>query len=112
MFLWLTTLFWLHMRLGKLENTRGEKRKGRKIMSEHVPGVDMVAQAEVVELKGKVRDYEKEIKEYEKKDEKQQEEIKRLRGIAGKSYGVGTMWFAAIPFLLGVGVTVAFFLLT
>ena len=30
-------------------------------MSEHVPRVDMVAQAEVVELKGKVREYEKEL---------------------------------------------------
>ncbi len=41
-------------------------------MSEHVPGLDMVAQAEVVELKEKVRDYEKESKEYETKSEKQE----------------------------------------
>ena len=30
-------------------------------MSEHTPGVDMMAQAEVIELKGKVREYEKEL---------------------------------------------------
>ena len=46
--------------------------KETKIMSQHVPGLDMVAQAEVVELKEKVRDYEKESKEYETKSEKQE----------------------------------------
>jgi len=73
----------------------------------------MVAQAEVVELKGKVRDYEKQVKEYEKKDEKQEKEIEQLKGLAVKSYGVGTMWFVAIAsFLIGIGATAAFFLLT
>ena len=82
-------------------------------MSEHAPGVDMVAQAEIVELKAKVRDYEKELKEYEKKTEKQENEIARLKGIAGKSYGIGAVWFTAIAsFIVGVGLTVAFFLLT
>ena len=82
-------------------------------MSEHTPGVDMIAQAEVVELKGKVREYEKELKEYEKKTEKQENELARLKGIAGKSYGIGAVWFTAIAsFLVGVGVTIAFFLLT
>lgn len=82
-------------------------------MSEHTPGVDMVAQAEVVELRGKVRDYEKEMKEYEKKSEKQEKEIEHLKGIAGKSYGIGTVWFVAIiSFLIGIGATAAFFLLT
>ena len=82
-------------------------------MSEHVPGVDMMAQAEVVELKGKVREYEKELKEYQKKTENQEKEIERLKGIAGKSYGIGSVWFAAIAsFIVGVGLTVAFFLLT
>lgn len=81
-------------------------------MSEHTPGVDMMAQAEVIELKGKVREYEKELTEYQKKTENQEKEIQRLKGIAGKSYGIGSVWFAAIAsFLLGVGVTVAFFLL-
>ena len=81
-------------------------------MSEHVPGVDMVAQAEVVELKAKVRDYEKELKEYEKKSEKQEKEIGRLKGITGKSYGLGTVWLVAIvSFLIGIGATAAFFLL-
>ena len=84
-----------------------------KIMSQHAPGVDMVAQAEVVELKGKVRDYEKELKEYEKKSEKQEKEIERLKNITGKSYGIGTVWFVAIvSFLIGIGATAAFFLLT
>ncbi len=82
-------------------------------MSEHAPGVDMVAQAEIVELKGKVRDYEKELKEYEKKSEKQEKEIEHLKGMAGKSYGIGTVWFVAIvSFLIGIGATAAFFLLT
>ncbi len=82
-------------------------------MSEHVPGVDMVAQAEVVELKAKVRDYEKESKESEKKSEKQEKEIGRLKNIAGKSYGLVTVWFVAIAsFLVGIGATAAFFLLT
>ena len=83
-------------------------------MSEHAPGVDMMAQAEIVELKGKVRDYEKEIKDYEKKSEKQEKEIERLKGISGKSYGIGTVWFVAIAsFLVGFGATTAaFFLLT
>ena len=81
-------------------------------MSEHAPGVDMVAQAEIVELKGKVRDYEKELKEHEKKGEKQEKEIERLKNITGKSYGLGTVWFVAIAsFLIGVGTTVAVFVL-
>ena len=81
-------------------------------MSEHTPGVDMMAQAEVVELKGKVREYEKELNEYEKKTEKLEKEIERYKGIAGKSYGIGAVWFTAIAsFLLGAGLTVAFFLL-
>jgi len=84
-----------------------------KIMSQHAPGVDMVAQAEVVELKGKVRDYEKELKEYEKKSEKQEKEIERLKNVTGKSYGLGTVWFVAIvSFLIGIGASAAFFLLT
>jgi len=82
-------------------------------MSEHVPGVDMVAQAEVIELKGKVREYEKELKEYEKKSEKQEKEIERLKGITGKSYSIGTVWAVAIiSFLIGVGAATAFFLLS
>ena len=82
-------------------------------MSEHAPGVDMIAQAEVVELKGKVRDYEKELKENEKKSEKQEKEIERLKNVTGKSYGIGTMWFVAIvSFLIGIGATAAFFILT
>ena len=81
-------------------------------MSEHAPGVDMVAQAEIVELKGKVRDYEKEVKEQEKKSEKQEKEIEHLKGITGKSYGLGTLWFIAIAsFLVGIGATAAFFVL-
>ena len=82
-------------------------------MSEHVPGVDMVAQAEVVELKGKVREYEKEIKTYEKKTEEQEKELLRLKGIAGKSYGLGTVWLVAIiSLVVGVGAATAFFLLS
>jgi len=82
-------------------------------MSEHAPGVDMVAQAEIVELKGKVRDYEKELKEYEKKNEKQEKEIERLKNITGKSYGIGTVWWVAIlSFFIGIGATAAVFLLT
>ena len=81
-------------------------------MSEHTPGVDMVAQAEVVELKGKVRDYEKDIKALEKDSEKQEKEIERLKSITGKSYGLGTVWFVAIvSFLIGIGGTAAVFLL-
>lgn len=81
-------------------------------MSEHTPGVDMMAQAEIVELKGKVREYEKELKEYEKKTENQEKEIKRLSGMAGKSYSIGAVWFTAIAsFILGGGLTAAFFLL-
>ena len=81
-------------------------------MSEHAPGVDMVAQAEIVELKGKVRDYEKELKEYEKKSEKQEKEVEHLKNITGKSYGIGTVWFVAIVSLvIGIGGTVAVFLL-
>ena len=82
-------------------------------MAEHVPGVDMVAQAEVVELKGKVRDYERELKEYENRNEKQEKEIERLKNVTGRSYGLGTMWFVAIAsFLIGIGATAAFFLLS
>jgi len=82
-------------------------------MSEHTPGVDMMAQAEVIELKGKVREYEKELTEYQKKTENQEKEIQRLKGIAGKSYGIGAVWFTAIASLIvGVGVAAAFFLLT
>jgi len=82
-------------------------------MAEHAPGVDMMAQAEIVELKGKVRDYEKEMKDWEKKNEKQEKEIERLKGITGKSYSVGAVWFTAIASLLvGAGVTVAFFVLS
>ena len=82
-------------------------------MSEHVPGADMVAQAEVIELKGKVRDYEKQLKETEKNNEKQEKEIERLKKITSKSYGMGTVWFVAIVSLLvGIGATAAFFLLT
>ena len=81
-------------------------------MAEHAPGVDMVAQAEVVELKGKVRDYEKQIKDLEKNSEKQEKEIERLKNITGKSYGLGTVWFVAIvSFLIGIAATTAFFLL-
>ena len=81
-------------------------------MSEHAPGVDMMAQAEIVELKGKVRDYEKELKEHEKKSEKQEKEIESLKGITGKSYGIGTVWFVAIvSFVIGIGATAAVFLL-
>ena len=82
-------------------------------MSEHVPGVDMVAQAEIVELKGKVRDYEKQLKDLEKNSEKQEKEIERLKSVTGKSYGIGTVWFVAIvSFLIGIGAITAFFLLT
>jgi len=81
-------------------------------MSEHTPGVDMVAQAEVVELKGKVRDYEKEIKVLEKTGEKQEKEIERLKSVTGKSYGLGTVWFVAIVSLvIGAGGAAAVFLL-
>jgi len=81
-------------------------------MSEHAPGVDMVAQAEIVELKGKVRDYEKELKEYEKKDEKQEKQIEHLKNITAKSYGIGTVWgVALLSFFIGIAATVAFFLL-
>lgn len=92
----------------------GTRRKEVKIMAgEHAPGVDMMAQAEIVELKGKVRDYEKELKEHEKKGEKQEKEIERLKNITGKSYGLGTVWFVAIvSFIIGIGATAAFFLLT
>jgi hypothetical protein len=45
--------------------------------------------------------------------EKQDKEIERLKNITGKSYGLGTVWFVAIAsFLIGIGATVAFFLLT
>ena len=82
-------------------------------MAEHSSGVDMMAQAEIVELKGKVREYEKEIKEYEKKCDNQGKEIERIKGIAGKSYSMGAVWFTAIAsFIVGAGLTVAFFLLT
>lgn len=82
-------------------------------MAEHIAGVDMLSQAEVIELKTKVREYEKEIKDYQKNTEHQENEIARLKRIAGKSYGMGAVWFAAIAsFLVGIGVTVAFFLLT
>ena len=82
-------------------------------MSEHAPGVDMVAQAEIVELKGKVRDYEKEIKEYEKKTEKQENQIEQLKNITGKSYGIRTVWLVAIlSFIIGIAATSAYFLLT
>jgi len=82
-------------------------------MSEHTPGVDMMAQAEVVELKTKVREYEKEIKEYEAKDARQAKEIERLKGITGKSYSLGMVWLVAIVSLvIGIGATTAFFLLT
>jgi len=81
-------------------------------MSEHTSGVDMVAQAEVVELKGKVREYEREIKVLEKTGEKQEKEIERLKSVTGKSYGLGTVWFVAIVSLvIGAGGTAAVFLL-
>lgn len=83
-----------------------------KIMAEHIPGVDMLAQADISELKTMVRESQKELKAYEKKTEEQEKEILRLKGIAGKSYGTGAMWFTAIAaFVIGVGLTTAFFLL-
>jgi len=81
-------------------------------MSEHTPGVDMMAQAEIVELKTKVREYEKELKEYEAKDERQGREIQRLKGITGKCYGLGIVWLVAIvSLLIGIGASTAYFLL-
>ena len=81
-------------------------------MSEHTPGVDMMAQAEIVELKTTVREYEKELKEYEATDAKQGKEIQRLKGITGKSYGLGIVWLVAIvSLLIGIGATTAYFLL-
>ena len=80
-------------------------------MAEHAPGVDMMAQAEIVELKGKVRDYEKELKEQEKKLEKQEKEIDRLKQVAGRSYGMGAVWLTAIiGLIIGAGAATAFFI--
>ena len=82
-------------------------------MIEHIPGVDMLAQADISELKTLVREYQKEIKQYQKKTGDQEKEIERLKGITGKSYSLGTVWFVAIvSFIIGVGATTAFFLLS
>jgi len=61
-------------------------------MAEHASGVDMLAQADITELKAMVREYQKEIKEHESNKAKLEKENERLKGVTGKSYSLGTMW--------------------
>ena len=82
-------------------------------MAEHTSGVDMLAQADISELKTMVREYQKEVKDYEAKESKLEKEVERLKRLTGKSYTLGTMWLVGIfSFVIGAGATAAYFLLT